>query len=282
MLRFQCLLGWLIILAISPGLQVGNLQSGDALVTCDPGRLEIGPKQTRTMRILISNARAVYGIDLQAGFDPAVVEVVDADSAREGVQMTAGTFLKPDFTILNLADNQAGTLRFVVTQLNPTPPADGKGTLLSIQFRSKISGRSSRLSFVTVTIADRNGARQPVTTRAADLILLSPTDPTSTALPGVVGVAGEPTWSAPTLTPASAQPAIPDIVIGTRKSPLVRTSATQTRYAPEWILEADQAPSDQVSIYGSVVGISGVIVLLGLPIWIVSAKLRRKRAAKAK
>ena len=165
MLRYQHFLGWIIILVMSLGLQAGDLQGGEALVNTDPARLEIGPKQIKTMRILLVNAHAIYGIDLQARFDPDVVEVVDADPGQAGIQMISGTFIKPDFIILNLADNKAGTLRYVVTQLNPTLPANGKGTLLSIQFRGKDSVASSKLTFTSVVIADRNGTKQSVTTQ---------------------------------------------------------------------------------------------------------------------
>jgi hypothetical protein len=39
--------------------------------------------------------------------------------------MIPGDLIKPDFAVRNLADNDAGTLLFVITQVNPTPPASG-------------------------------------------------------------------------------------------------------------------------------------------------------------
>ena len=66
-----------------------------------------------------------------------LVEVVDADPAREGVQFTPGTFPQPDFVARNVADNEAGTLRYVITQVHPTEPASGDGVLFTVQFRAQ-------------------------------------------------------------------------------------------------------------------------------------------------
>lgn len=267
---------------VSLGLQAGALQAGDALVTTDPARLEIGQKQIKTMRILLENAHDIYGIDLQARFDPDVVEVVDADSRQAGVQMISGTFIKPDFTILNLADNKAGTLRYVVTQLNPTLPANGKGTLLSIQFRGKDSVASSKLTFTSVVIADRNGTRQPVATRAADLIILRPISPTPTPLPGGYFVTAVPTWSAPTLTQVRSQPTVTASLTATQISPATQTSAIVSRFKRAWIPERNQATPEQVRTYVIVGGLSGAIVLSGLSVWIVTAKRRKNKIAKTR
>jgi len=139
--------------------QAALAQEGKALVRTEPAVLEVGKGQIETLQILLVNAQNVYGIDLQAGFDPAVVEVVDADPDQAGIQMTPGSFLKPDFVVRNVADNQAGALHYVVTQLNPTPPANGEGVILSIQFLGKATGIETALTILSVQIADRRGGQ---------------------------------------------------------------------------------------------------------------------------
>ena len=64
-------------------------------------------------------------LDLALTFDPNVVEVVDADPNQAGVQAALGTFLDSGFVVLNAADNVTGTLRFAMTQLNPSQPKSG-------------------------------------------------------------------------------------------------------------------------------------------------------------
>ncbi len=206
-MRNQLLSGWIIILLLISAYQAGDVRAGESLLRTEPARLEIGAGQVETLQILLVNAEAVYGIDFQATFNPAVVEVVDADAAQTGIQMKAGIFPKPDFTVRNTADNTNGTLRYVVTQINPTPPASGTGTVLSIQFRGKVQGRSSKFTFTSAVIADRRGIKQPITTQGADLVVTAPvpTSPaplsTSTKIPAI------PPTLAATSTRDNSQPA---------------------------------------------------------------------------
>ena len=199
--------GWITILFLTSGLQAGNAQAGEALLRTDPARLEISAGQVETLKILLVNAEAVYGIDFQAAFNPAVVEVVDAEAAQTGVQMKAGIFPKPDFIVRNTADNITGTLRYVVTQINPTPPASGTGTVLSIQFRGKVQGKSSKLTFTSAVIADRRGVKQPITTQEANLVVVPPSASTPTAFPTPTNIPAIPPTRAATVTSNNSQPA---------------------------------------------------------------------------
>jgi Cohesin domain len=212
---------WIMILVIILGLQAGKSQSGDALLYTDPVRLEIGAGQIGTVRILLTNVHNIYGIDLQASFDPAVVEVVDEDSKQPGVQMAAGEFLKPDFTVHNLAENRAGTFSYVVTQLNPTAPASGKGVILSVQFRGKLRDKSTQLTFTKAVLADRHGNKTAVTTHGAELVVVrpKPSTPTPTSTQDGNFIPAEPTWSPPTGTPITNQPTTQTSPIATQAAP---------------------------------------------------------------
>jgi hypothetical protein len=182
-MRSKLLLGGIIILVLTAGLRAGNSQDGEALVCTDPIRLEIGAGQVETLKILLVNADKIYGIDLQATFDPAVVEVVDADSEQTGVQMLPGAFLKPDFVARNQVDNTTGTLRYVITQLKPTPAASGSGIVLKIHFLGKTQGASSKLTFTSTVIADRRGNKKAVTTRGETWSSLLQTRPRRHLIP---------------------------------------------------------------------------------------------------
>ena len=262
----------MIILLLGLPCQAVSAQDGGALLRTDPLFLEIGKGQIETLQILLVNAENVYGIDLQARFDPAVVEVVDADPRQDGVQMTPGTFLKPDFVALNHADNTTGTLRYVVTQLNPTPPANGEGVILSIQFLGKVSGVETILDIVSIQIADRRGVKQPVTGQDATLVAVPPKPPTPTRIPDATPVATLAASFTPSVIPFSAPPTIPAQPGGsTGENPPVRAS------------EMKSVLSDRNLAYVAVVGFFGAILLTGLSIWLRGAprrKGRRKRSTK--
>jgi hypothetical protein len=240
---------------------------------------------------MIVNANAIYGVDLQATFDPAVMEVMDTDSSQTGVQMVPGVFLKPDFKVRNMADNKTGTLRYVVTQLNPTPPASGTGILLSIQFRGKTKGASSKLIFTSVVIADRRGAKLPVTTRGADLIIVPRKPSTPTPLRTPTLVPATPTLHAATLTRSRAQPSATAAqnnpterpgAIATKNDPTARPNETAVQNNPVGVAGKNSALSDQALTYITIGGFSGSILLFGLSVWLLAAKRRKERTAKSK
>ncbi len=190
-----------------------SAQSGSALVRVDPAVLEISPGQTVTLTVVLDDAQDVYGIDVRATFDPQVIEVVDADPAKEGIQMMAGTFPQPDFVARNVADNEAGTLRYAVTQVNPTEPANGSGTVYSVQLRAKADAGESPFTIGLVEMADRTGQLLAVESESGVIRIVSaeqaaPTDaPTAVVLantPEPAPTVAESPAASPTETPAAA------------------------------------------------------------------------------
>ncbi len=175
-------LGLALCLALWPAAPAWA-QAQAAIVRPQPSVLEIGQGQVETLDILLENAQDVYGIDVRASFDPAVVEVVDADPSRDSVQMTPGSFLKPDFMVRNVADNAAGTLQYVITQINPSEPVTGTGVILSVQFRGKLLGQQSELTIGFVEIADRHGVKLSVQGQNGRLAVVQPKPPTPAPVP---------------------------------------------------------------------------------------------------
>jgi hypothetical protein len=260
---------WMAIVFLTSVFHTGIAQAEAALVCTDPVTLEIGEGQSETLQIVLMNAKNIYGIDLQATFDPTVVQVVDADSKQKGIQMKSGGFLKPDYLVHNTADNKTGTLRYVVTQVNPTPPANGKGVLLSIQFQGKERGASSKLNISSVVISNRRGIKQPVSTRGADLVIVPQKPPTPTPLP--------------THTRISAPPTLPAVAfIQTTSQPPARTKPTLARDNQVGDVERRLPLSDQILTYISVGGFFGAILFSGLSVWMLTAKRRKERNLKKK
>ena len=179
-------------------------QTGAAELRVDPPALNLTAGQTQTVTIVLQDAAEVYGIDVRASFDPALVEIVDSDPARDGVQMAPGLFPQPDFVALNAADNSAGALRYVVTQVNPTSPATGGGAVFTFQVRGRANGVSP-LRIDLVEMANRSGELLPVTTTGGAITVTGgqPPAPTGVALTvPAEGALPEATAGAATVSPA--------------------------------------------------------------------------------
>jgi hypothetical protein len=289
-MRSHLLPGWIMILILAAGFPSGMPRAGEALVCTDPVRLEIGAGQSETLQILLVNADKVYGIDLQAAFDPAVVEVVDADSKKPGIQMLPGGFLKADYAARNLADNKTGTLRYVATQLNPTPPSSGRGIILSIRFRGRKAGTHTRVTIVSAVIADRRGIKQPVTTRGGDLVIVKPKPSTPTPVAVPTNFLPAPALPTSTLAQAGSQPtaypsptarltdgpAQPGAIVFQDDAPILSGSIPIQEH-PARSPGADAALSDRALTYVTVGGFSGAILFFGLTVWLLAAKRRKNR-----
>jgi len=237
----------IIFLALLLGLaQPAYSQGNDAIVRMDTSTFEVGLGQVETLVIVLENAQDVYGIDLRAKFDPAYVEVVDVDLAKTGLQMTPGDFPQPDFLVRNAADNQAGTLQYVVTEVNPTLPVNGKGTVLSIQVRGIKMGQSAFI-IESVDIADRQGKTLPVIGETGAIAVVTPKPPT------------------PTLTSA-ATPATPEPE-ATRNPEPVNTPELMPP-TPTPIPVPGGLMNPKTLTWVAVIGISGAAVIFGAAYWL--------------
>jgi len=217
-------LGWalnLIVIAclIAPMAVMGQ---GQTQVRTDPPLAQVRSGETVTVHIVVADVQDLYGLDVRLAFDPAQVEVLDADSEKEGVQIQPGAFLYPDFMVRNQADNQAGTIWFAINQINPHEAVSGTGAVASITFRGKAAGTSS-LSFTYHLLGTRQGeAIEAVTqdgqisverTSAAPTLPPAETDvpATETPVPSVPTETPYPTETmrptqAPTRTAVASQP----------------------------------------------------------------------------
>nr|MBC7245852.1 carboxypeptidase regulatory-like domain-containing protein [Chloroflexota bacterium] len=117
-----------------------------------------------TVTLELQDVHNLYGVDAQLEFNPDVLEVVDSDPFKEGVQITRGTFPDPAQGAVSAeeADNTEGLVRYAISLADPAPPAEGSGTLCSITFRAKAHGYS-RLHPSSVQLVEAtSGASMPV------------------------------------------------------------------------------------------------------------------------
>jgi hypothetical protein len=136
----------------------GSAQEG-AMVRLEPLPGQEGAGAI-AMAIHIENATRLYGAEVHLAFDPARLEVQDADPDTEGVQIQAGDFPSPDFVVQNQADNVKGTIDYAATQLAPREAVDGSGVLATVTIKGKDKGTSS-LTFVGAKLADPDGQEIP-------------------------------------------------------------------------------------------------------------------------
>jgi parallel beta-helix repeat protein len=112
-----------------------------------PANSTVGVSNTVTVDVMVGDIENLYGAQVALTFDPTLVEVVDADSSAPGTQIEKGSFPVPDYVIVNLADNSAGTIDYAVSLQGAKPGVNGSGVLARITFH----GLSDGVSYVAFT-----------------------------------------------------------------------------------------------------------------------------------
>lgn len=131
--------------------------------------LEMGDEFT--VDVQLNATPELYGYEIQLAFDPAVVEVRDADDGVSGIQIVAGSLFADEgatFLLENSADNTVGTITYAIVLVNPAPPVAGSGTLLSIPFRAKADGAVD-LHITASTLGTKQVTHIPHTIAPSDL-----------------------------------------------------------------------------------------------------------------
>lgn len=111
---------------------------------------EVQPDGQVEIPIEIRDVSDLYAIDIQIEFNPDVVQVDDADPSQDGIQPALGTFLDAGLTLFNEVDNEAGLVRFVMTQVNPSEAKSGSGVVLVLY----LSGNQTGVSSLDVTVLE--------------------------------------------------------------------------------------------------------------------------------
>ncbi len=232
----KLILGGILALAllITFGLFRSIQAEGTPLLWINPANPVINTGETVTVTIQLDQATDVFGVELEMTYDPAIVQIVDADSGTGGVQILPGTCPAPDFVIQNTAYNITGTLNYAVTQFS-SPPCNG-GNVAQVTFQAIANG-TSPFDFTTHLIADTNGMSITHTAQNG-LIIVGPTPtptdtPTETALPTITATPTN------TLTPTptgSATATMTPTPTGTDVPPSATPTPTITQLPPDALL----------------------------------------------
>lgn len=193
-----------------------------------PSNPQLMTGSTMTIDIFVANVENMNGADIQINFNPTIIQLDDAVSNQEGVQIQPGNFLAPDFIAENEVNNQTGAISYIVIQIPPTPPVSGTGLMATLIVRGVNEGTSD-LTFTSVLLTNSNIEQIPVTSQNGQIIVGpstgEPTDtPTATTTP-VDGATATPTFTAtitPTITPSVTITATATI------TPTIEPTATPT------------------------------------------------------
>ncbi|MBU0702479.1 MAG: cohesin domain-containing protein, partial [Chloroflexi bacterium] len=158
-----------LLLAVLLSVPVGyGLAQNGTMVVIDPQSSEVAVGATRTVDIKIENVEGLYGAEVHLTFNPALLEVVDADQGMSGVQIQPGSFLSPDFVGQHTVDQAAGKIGLAIAQMPPHGPVSGSGVFATVTFRGKAAGDSA-IIMTSALLADQSGNPISTSTRGGTI-----------------------------------------------------------------------------------------------------------------
>lgn len=138
-------------LLLGVGTLLASASSGSLAVT--PGSISAVTGMTVDLAFTLSGAANTQGADIQFGFDPAVLQAVDADAVAGGVQVSPGSCPEPDIVVINDVDNSAGTGQYAAVSLGATC---SDGPVFTATFTCAAEG-ASQVVITSAEISDPNG-----------------------------------------------------------------------------------------------------------------------------
>jgi hypothetical protein len=241
MKHIRALYQWIALLSVIFFLG-GQFSPASAQTSAQVGvfqAYEIQPGARVEIPIEIRNVQDLYAVDLEIHFDPRILTFEDADPQLDGIQPALGTFLDAGMVLYNTVDPEAGIIRFVMTQVNPSEPKSGSGVLIVLYAVGAAEGESI-LEVVRADLSTREGIAIPselvensvkVAASAAEVQAtpIPVQNPTSIIVIPTLAPTATPTVTpVPTSTkPAPTQTAVFTAVVGAVASPTVAPVAAE-------------------------------------------------------
>ncbi len=194
-----------------------------ATLAVDPSRSILRPGEVTTLALRLSDVRELFALEMQLGFDPSLVEVLDEDPGREGVQIAPGDFppLAGVFVQTNTVDNAAGRIDYAMALIDSSG-VSGSGVVARMRVRALAPGRSP-MNFVMRQASDRLAAEIPLAARDGRIDILA--QPSATAPPSATPTA---TLPPPTATNTSPPPTATDTPLPPTATPTETNTPTAT------------------------------------------------------
>ena len=162
MKHIRALFQWIVLLSVI--ILLGGLFSpASAQTSAQVGvfqAYEIQPGARVEIPIEIRNVQDLYAVDLEIHYDPRILTFEDANPQMDGIQPALGTFLDAGMVLYNTVDPEAGIIRFVMTQVNPSEPKSGSGVLIVLYAVGAAEGESI-LEVVRADLSTREGIAIP-------------------------------------------------------------------------------------------------------------------------
>lgn len=229
----------------------GALAQGGARVVFSPSSAIVGEGTTTAVEVRVENVQGLYGLDIRIGFDPAVVEVVDADAGKTGIQVRPGSLLSVDFAIRNIVDNSQGTVWYALTQLNPSQPVSGSGIAFIVTFKGKSAGAVGPLTITYQKLVVQAGEAIDALVENGEIRVVGSAEapPTPTTAPPPP----QPTVSMPTAEPTEVQPTarptdVPTLVPTTVPTKPGATAASSETARPTVVAPAATPTAEQGTV----------------------------------
>jgi len=124
--------------------------------------LRPAPDNAELLEIWVDNVEDLYALELELKFDPAAIQLADANAEQDGLQIQPGQSPAPDFIAVNSGDNQSGVVRYVVTQVAPRQGFSGSGVVATLLLKEQ--GSQNDISFTKVILVKQDG--QPIQAQA--------------------------------------------------------------------------------------------------------------------
>jgi len=195
-----CLVSLFVLL--SPTLVVFATVQGGTLVHVQPPGVGMEVGETVEVEVVVNNVTDLRAVEVQLIFDSNVLQVVDADTQQEGVQVQLGPFLQPGLVLTNTVDQAAGQIHFSYRQETPESGASGSGALAKIGFHGQSAG-DSPLALGPVILASADGT--PIQTNVdhghVTVLEAQPPDQTTPSPTVIPTVEPGPTATPPPPTP---------------------------------------------------------------------------------
>ncbi len=248
-----------MVLVLLLAALVAHAQGEPVLVSFAPESAQVTVGETVSVAVNVADVPELYGFTVALTFDPGVLQVQDSDPVLAGVQVGFGTFLQPGAVIVNHVDNENGFVEFAMTQLNPSPPQSGSGSLIVLSLLGETAGSVSPLEIVFVQLAAPRGIEIPSSGSSGSVEVLAeplpgptstpiPTQPAGTTLPSATPPVAA--TNAPTSTPQpteAAPSATATLAAGSTASPPALTATTAPATLPAQTGAPSPSPAGQAS-----------------------------------
>lgn len=219
-----------------------------AIVRLEPASTTLNVGGSAAFQIIIDNVTDLVGADVTLQFNPAILQVQDANAnPDDGIQIEPGSFPSPEFIVRNVVTNTVGSINYTISDLAPFQPVSGSGVLAIINFQGAGQG-STDINISEAILVNSQIQSIPVNTQPAVVSVglgtaLPPTatsplpaTATSTLVPGTT-----PTFTpivVATFTPLPPTPTFTPSPTFTPPPPPTPT-ATNTPVAPQVCIPPD-------------------------------------------